>query len=140
MASCGTRRQSRRWGRRHERNSARLFMTRAVFLLLVLVMAGTAMGCFPSTLRHGFPPQTDKLTTLTPGISTNADIILALGQPRGDGVARFTSEPIPRQIYFYEYVEAGTYSGKIGFAMLLVFLRDGRYDGHMWFASTSQLH
>jgi hypothetical protein len=113
--------------------------TRRIALTLGLFFALGVMSCFPSTVRHGFPPQIGKLNTLTPGASTTADIVLALGQPRGDGVARFTIEPTPRQIYYYEYVEAGTYSGKVELSMLVVFVRDGRYDGHLWFSSANQL-
>ena len=139
MVLCGTPQRCPRSGRLNQRRNMPCSETRRIVLILGLVVSLGSMSCFPSTVRYGFPPQIDKLNTLTHGTSTSADIVLALGQPRGDGVARSTIEPTPRQIYYYEYVEAGTYSGKIELSMLLVFVRDGRYDGHLWFSSANQL-
>ena len=139
MVLCGTPQRCPRSARLNQRRNMPCSETRRIVLILGLVVSLGSMSCFPSTVRYGFPTQIDKLNTLTHGTSTSADIVLALGQPRGDGVARSTIEPTPRQIYYYEYVEAGTYSGKIELSMLLVFVRDGRYDGHLWFSSANQL-
>ena len=139
MVLCGTPRRCPRSARLNEPPNMRRLLTCRTVTALGIFFSLAIMSCFPSTVRYGFPPQIGKLNTLTPGTSTSADIVLALGQPRGDGVARFSVEPTPRQIYYYEYVEAGTYSGKVELSMLLIFVRDGRYDGHLWFSSANQL-
>jgi hypothetical protein len=94
------------------------------------------VGC-AQTLKAGSPPRTDQLHTLKLGDSTKADVLLALGQPQGDGMVRSAVEPTPRTIWFYEYSEV---VGKvIGLKILLVFFDQEKYDGHLWFASTQEV-
>ncbi|OGQ78601.1 MAG: hypothetical protein A3F90_05435 [Deltaproteobacteria bacterium RIFCSPLOWO2_12_FULL_60_19] len=84
-------------------------------------------------MKFGSPPPTDKLGTLKVGASTPPEVLLALGQPRGDGAASFAVDPSPRKIWFYDYVESagGVTRGKI----LLVFFKQEKYDGHLWFSA-----
>jgi hypothetical protein len=100
-----------------------------------MCLVGLLTGCAP-TMKFGSPPQIDRLAGLTVGVSTTSDVTRALGEPRGEGMARLTPAHPPRKILFYEYVESEGSSAR--FKMLLVFMLDDRYDGHLWF-SASQL-
>jgi hypothetical protein len=41
--------------------------------------------------------------------------------------------PEPRKILYYEYMEAA--EQRIALKLLVVFLHEDRYDGHLWFSS-----
>jgi len=85
----------------------------ALGLLAVLI------GCYP-TFRIGTPPRTNQLDTLKLGDSTKADVLLALGQPQGDGATRFApGGPTLRTIWFYDYTESD--AAVIALKILLVF-------------------
>ncbi len=100
--------------------------------LMCLVWA--AAGC---TMKYGSPPQIDRLAGLSVGVSTTADVRLALGEPRGEGMARLTPDLPPRKILFYEYVESDGSTTKL--KMLMVFTLADRYDGHLWFSASELL-
>jgi len=107
-------------------------------LALVLgTLAVTALtGCI--SIRYGTPPHLDHLASLRPGVSTSTDVLLALGEPRGRGVARFSSKYAPRDIWFYEYAKATStvfIGSDIGLTILLVFVEADRYEGYLWFSS-----
>jgi hypothetical protein len=73
-------------------------------------------------------------------VSTRADVLLALGEPRGYGVMRWTTALEPRQVWYYEYVRWQMLPGASSMdpSILLVFFTQDRYDGHLWF-STAKL-
>jgi len=122
MASSGTRRMS---GVRRK-----ALDRRAALLLAVLVI--WLPGCVGSA-RIGTPPRVDRLSMLTRGVSTRQDVLLALGQPRGDGALRSSTLGDARRIWFYQYVVAE--GGRQDSMRLLIFFLDDRYDGHLWFSS-----
>jgi hypothetical protein len=104
---------------------------RAALVLALLVITS---GC-ASTIKVGLPPRTDQLDTLRLSESSRADVLLALGQPQGNGAVRFALGP-SRSIWFYDYTEV---AGKVvGLKILLVFFEHDKYDGHLWFASTQE--
>jgi hypothetical protein len=105
---------------------------------LLIVVCITLTACAQS-VTFGAKPQTDRLATLVRGKSTPADILLALGEPRGKGAARLADEPnsVRRDVWFYEYVQSN--GSNVNLKMLLVMLRDGTYDGHFWFSSVDQM-
>ena len=108
--------------------------------LKVLLMVGciTLAACTQS-VTFGAKPQTDRLSALVRGRSTAADVLLALGEPRGRGAARFAdqSDPARRDVLFYEFVQSG--GSVVNLKMLIVFMRDGMYDGHLWFSSVDSM-
>jgi hypothetical protein len=63
--------------------------------------------------------------------------LVALGEPRGHGAARFTPDTPSREIWYYEYTEAA--GSKISLKFLLVFFDKERYDGYLWFSSEQLL-
>jgi hypothetical protein len=101
-----------------------------------MAFLGLMTGCAP-TMKYGSSPRTDRLETLRPGVSSTADVLLALGEPRGYGVARFPHDPQPLKIWSYEYTKAG--DGRIDLKILLVFFSQERYGGHLWFSSAELL-
>jgi hypothetical protein len=71
------------------------------------------------------------------GSSSQADVLQALGEPRGRGMARLAGVERPRLILFYD-----AYRGeaqRIDMTFLVVFLDGERYDGHLWMSSSQLL-
>jgi len=93
---------------------------------------GLLIGCTTS-MKYGSPPQVNQLGTLKPGISTKAEVLAVLGEPRGHGAARSTDYPQLREIWFYEYVE--TDGSRVSLKLMLVFFEKDLYGAHMWFSS-----
>ena len=100
-----------------------------------VVLAACAMwlGACASTVKFGSPPLIDRLDSLHVGESTPADILLALGEPRGNGRTAFPEFPGPLDIWFYEYIESDGKRARV--TILVVLMHEQRYDGHMWFSS-----
>lgn len=101
-------------------------------ITMELIAASLLFGC-ATTMRVGTPPRTDRLKELTVGVSTVSDVLRALGEPRGSGAARNSVVLEPRKVLYYEYTEVE--GQRIGLKLLLVFVRDDRYDGYLWFSS-----
>jgi hypothetical protein len=106
-------------------------MKKKLYLLLPLLVAFGATACI--SLTYGVPPNVDSLSSLTVGDSSKADVLLALGEPRGYGQTSSYRDLDPREIWFYEYIKGGTSTAR--FEMLVVFLFDDKYDGYLWFSS-----
>ena len=96
-----------------------------------LVALGILAGCV--TVEHGVRPDFARLETLVPRQSGEAEVARALGDPSGKGMARFPADRIRRPVWSYEFVRSNITQANTRF--LLVFFRDGRYDGYMWFSS-----
>ncbi|MEE9249980.1 MAG: hypothetical protein V3U93_02495 [Alphaproteobacteria bacterium] len=88
-------------------------------------------------MKYGSPPKTDRLAALQVGVSSTADVLLALGEPRGHGMTRLSADPSPRKIWFYEFTKLD--GSRIDLTILLVFFGDERYNGHLWFSSAELL-
>ena len=84
-------------------------------------------------MKYGSPPKIDNLPVLKTGISGKADVMKALGEPRGYGAARFPTAPTVRDIWFYEMSEL--VGSRVNLKILLVFFEQERYDGYLWFSS-----
>ena len=102
-----------------------------LFVLLLLCVLPVMHGCM--SVAFGVHPQFNNLNSLQVGISSKADVLLALGEPRGSGIAKVRKDLEPRNIWFYEYVESD--GAKVHIEILLVFMLADRYDGHLWFSS-----
>ena len=91
--------------------------------------------------RHwGVLPRHERLGTLRPGVSSESDVLLALGEPRGQGVMRWTAALEPRRVWYYEYVAyAAMGPHALDPSILLVFFKQDRYDGYMWFSTAKLL-
>ncbi len=118
-------------GRRFQggrRGYARVFL--AVLLIHFCLPAG---GCAP-TIRMGHRPNIDALEkSLQAGVSTPADVLLALGQPFGKGKTMFPIDSKPRTMWSYYYGEGDLQDARATY--LFVYFDENRYDGYMWFSS-----
>ncbi len=102
----------------------------AVGLALLVLM----IGCSLPPINDGRPAPTNKLESLETGVSTKIDVRAALGEPRGNGMVRHTSDrATQRSIWYYEYIRLK--DDQFGIKLLLVFLDGDTYDGHLWFAA-----
>jgi len=91
-------------------------------------------GCI-TTIPFGSPPRQEALERLKQGQSTPAEVLLVLGEPRGNGVVRWTPASRPGKVWYYEYVVLG--SQRADTKILLVFFDQDRYDGYLWFSAAS---
>lgn len=117
-----------------------------VLVHLVRAMAIVALSmyvasCFSAS--YGTMPLTDRLGQLEIGKSERADVLLVLGEPRGEGGGELIQQRgRPREAWYYEYVTgSSTISGSttIRLKMLVVFFENDTYDGYMWFSSVSEV-
>jgi hypothetical protein len=109
---------------------------RLLFCIVWLILALLPIGC-ATTIKYGSPPKVKELSKLTVGASTRSDVLAILGKPRGHGVGHYSADTSPREIWFYEYMESD--GARTDLKFLLVFLDTDRYDGHLWFSSSSLL-
>jgi hypothetical protein len=89
------------------------------------------------SVEYGTPLITEGLESLELGKSTPADILLALGQPRGNGSMHVSQSPEPRDLLYYEYIKSDGKNTEL--EILTVLIHDQRYDGYLWFASSERI-
>ncbi len=111
--------------------------------LLVLVA-----GCAAAPITIGYRAPLQNLDRLISEKSSAADVRAALGEPRGHGAARYTKDSPLRKVWYYEFTQltvalripAGRHRDRlVGLNILLVFFRDDRYDGYLWFSAEELL-
>lgn len=109
----------------------RSWLVRVVICLLLLI--GT-ISCSTPSFDDGRAAPTDKIKNLKRGVSNKDDVQSALGQPRGYGMLRHSSDQATqRTIWYYEYVQVK--DDQLGVKILLVFFNAETYDGYVWFAA-----
>ncbi len=97
----------------------------------LLSAAFAVLAVVPSAcvFQSGSLPQTERFAELRAGVSTKEDVRSTLGDPQGNGAARFTSALEIREIWLYHYaIHADV-------ATLLVFFNENRYDGYLWIST-----
>jgi hypothetical protein len=107
---------------------------------LVAVAAALLVSACAVTFEAGAPFDPNKLdSALQPGISTQADVKAALGEPYGKGGALlpFHDKPRTTWTYFSERGQAST-SGDMRDerTYCFVFFNGDKFDSYMWFTST----
>ena len=107
-----------------------------IFRILVLsVFFFQVTGC---TTTIGKMPKIDALATFTPGVSSIEDIRNVLGEPHARGMSRWaTHKEMPAKIWEYQFTKAG--GGQIQFTLLIVYILEGHYGGHLWFSSAEEI-
>jgi len=104
-----------------------------VLLFLILDLL-SLFGCSGPVIQFGRMPDTSKLeTSLQPNISTKANVLEVLGEPRNSGGALLPGHDSPRDMWVYYFEEGSLTDDRRIF--LFVFFKMGRYDGYMWFSS-----
>jgi hypothetical protein len=92
-------------------------------------------GCL--TVEFGHPVAYRALDGMVPGETTHAEILLALGEPRGAGAFRVAQYERPRDALYYEYIKAS--GSRTQVEILIVLMQDQRFDGYMWFGSSARV-
>jgi hypothetical protein len=106
-------------------------------ILGLLVFFFQVTACAP-TITIGKMPKIDALVNFTPGVSNIEDIRNGLGEPHARGMSRWSiDKEMPAKIWEYQFTKAS--GGKIQFTLLMVFIREGHYDGHLWFSSAEEI-
>ena len=104
-----------------------------VFFFLVL-----AAGCAaPPPMTIGYRAPLQNLDRLISEKSSVVDVREALGEPRGHGSARFSRDQPLRKVWFYEFLQIKGDQASVN--ILLVFFREDRYDGYLWFSAKELL-
>ena len=83
--------------------------------------------------RAGARPDVAALDGLVVGQSSAAEVRAALGEPYGTGRASLPFQASAGDMWSYYYEEGTLEDDRRTF--LFVYLRDGVYDGYMWFSS-----
>jgi hypothetical protein len=104
--------------------------TLGIAALLVAVLGVTSCGFIA---RAGARPDVAALDGLVVGQSSVAEVKAALGEPYGTGRAFLPFQASAGEMWSYYYEEGTLEDDRRTF--LFVYLRDGVYDGYMWFSS-----
>jgi hypothetical protein len=112
-------------------------------LLVPVILSALTAACAQGATTGAFT-QTGRIEAeLKRGISTKMDVQRVLGAPKGTGGAVLPLDPRPRELWFYQDVKVtklrsegqGVLRGETGLQFLLVFFREGVFDGFMWSSS-----
>ena len=97
-------------------------------------LAAVAIGGCATSIAIGKPPATDRLAELKWNVSTEKDIVAALGEPQGHGATRTPTYGL-KDAWLYWYFESEGVHARS--RMLMVFLDKDKhvYQGHMWVSS-----
>ena len=105
----------------------------------VLCFLVLAAGCAaPRPMTIGYRTSLQNLDRLISEKSSVVDVREALGQgPRGHGSARFSRDQPLRKVWFYEFMQIK--GDQVSVSILLIFFREDRYDGYLWFSAKELL-
>ena len=104
-------------------------------LIMAILSAFLFSACMDMQFRMGKKTNPEVLEkALRPGVSNSKDVLAALGEPFGKGMAMLPiTHETPRTMWTYYYGEADMKDGRGMY--LFVFLDRDLYDGYMWFSS-----
>ena len=104
-------------------------------LIMAILFAFLFSACMDMQFRMGKKTNPEVLEkALRPGVSDSKDVLAALGEPFGKGMAMLPiTHETPRTMWTYYYGEGDMKDGRGMY--LFVFLDRDLYDGYMWFSS-----
>jgi len=106
-------------------------MSHPVGRLFLIFCLALAAGC---SVKYGQKPRMEALEAqLCSGVSRKAEVLKALGEPRGYGMSRMPRDSHARTLWLYEFMESSAPFGKTAVSMLIVFFEADVYVGHLWF-------
>ena len=106
-----------------------------LLLTISILSAFLFSACMDMQFRMGKKANPEVLEkALRPGVSNSKDVLAALGEPFGKGMAMLpVTHETPRTMWTYYYGEGDMKDGRGMY--LFVFLDRDFYDGYMWFSS-----
>ena len=111
---------------------------RGVRLTIACAVLVFLSGCAAQSVKTHASGEVQQLDSkLNRGQSTQADVLLFLGEPDGAGEALLPTSDDAREIWYYESHASGLSSASM--KVLLVYFREGVYDGYLWFENTSNI-
>jgi outer membrane protein assembly factor BamE (lipoprotein component of BamABCDE complex) len=119
-------------------------MARLLLTLFAIIGGAPVMGCGPTTVTTGTFTEVNRLeSNLKRGVSTKSDVQHVLGAPTGSGSAIFPTDPMPREVWFYQDIELtdakpeGNEAIRVNMRqqILLVFFKKEVFDGFMWYSN-----
>jgi hypothetical protein len=112
--------------------------------LVVAVCTLMLLGCTSTkgTVRTGVFVDTTVLENrLIRGVSTKSDVQISLGTPKGRGGALLPAVPGADEVWLYDDIqmmglkkEGEIYQANLRQQVLLVFFKENRFDGFMWYS------
>lgn len=114
-------------------------------LLSLLLIGAVLAGCGGARTTGKFVEVSRIEPELERGVSTQEDVRRVLGEPNGSGVAFLPTQTGLREVWYYEDIGM-TRAQKQGevvwvdmrYQVLLVFFRQEKFDGFMWFSSAER--
>ena len=121
----------RKWARRARREERRHALLRNVLSLVVCLVAGCVSSVPPAPVpAYDYAALTTKLTR---GVSGEAEVRAALGTPGGHGELLLPDGKRVQALYYQNVVSFVVGNDiHVHDDLLLVFLRDGKFDGYLW--------
>ena len=117
------------------------------FLLLWVFAMTLLIGCAPKRVTTGAFTQVARIDEeFKRGVSTKEDVQRIFGPAKGGGSAIFPPDRRQREVWFYEDIEVlnvtspkpGVMKADVRQQILLVFFREGVFDGYMWFSNAAK--
>jgi hypothetical protein len=115
-------------------------------LVFACVLATQLAACAPQRIStiEAFRNTEVLETQLKKGVSSLEEVKRLLGEPTGSGAVFLPGvQQNPQEIWVYQDIEAtdmkamqGVIDLKVRQQILILFVRDGRYDGFMWFSNS----
>ena len=114
-------------------------MTRLAIGFLLTLVPILFISCASQEVKQPYGPAFNYAaltSTLQPGVSSAADVKAVLGEPNGSGGYYFPVVAEPYPVWFYEKIKIDIAGQKIEFQqdVLLVFFKEGRFGGFLWFS------
>jgi len=108
------------------------------FRFLIILLLTTIGACSTTNaVQHHREKQIE--SKLTQGVSTKVDVLKGFGKRDGSGTALIPGDPIIRELWYYEDVKASSLGDKMNQKILLIYFKDGIYDGYMWFTNKAEV-
>lgn len=110
--------------------------------LVAAVCTLMLLGCASTKVGTGVFVDTTVLENrLIRGVSTKSDVQIALGTPKGRGGALLPAVPGADEVWLYDDIqmmgfkkEGNVYQANLRQQVLLVFFKENRFDGFMWYS------
>ena len=117
-------------------------------ILLTFLVYQLLIGCAAQKVTTGaFTNISGVDSQLKRGVSTKMEVQRLLGAPNGFGNAILPTNSTPREVWYYEDIEATDYKNVEGIItmnmrqqILLIFFEGGVFDGYMWSANTGKVN